>query len=84
MRGQPMFRIPNFYLHENMNFDEAVAIVKGRAKGDLLEGMYAIDALWEEHVASSQDDDDFYSNWEYELNAYNIVFKNMKTLFVGG
>ena len=78
-----MFRIPNFYLDEDMNFDEACAIVKGRAGGDLLEGLKAIDKIWEDYLEFENDDDDaFYANWCYEVNAYNVVVEKMRPLFV--
>lgn len=89
-----MFLIPDFYVDENMNFDEAVAIVKGRAGGDLLEGMKAIEKVWEGYLADQKrfyngeqdemvygDDNDFYDHWHYEVNAFNVVFENMKKLF---
>ena len=77
-----MFRIPNFY-QENFDFDFAVQIMKGRANGDLLEGLKSMDRLWEEYIASDdQDDDEFYSNWSYEVNAYNTVVEKMRPLFV--
>ena len=78
-----MFHIPHFY-QENFDFDFAVQIIKGRANGDLLEGMKSMNKLWEEYIAlpgDEQDDDEFYSNWCYEVNAYNVVFENMSKLF---
>lgn len=82
-----MFRIPHFY-EENFCFDDAVAIMKGHGRGDLLEGMQAMDRVWEEYLASQgketarfEDDDAFYENYCYEVNAYNVVFENMKPLF---
>lgn len=78
-----MFRIPNFY--ENaVSFDEAVITMKNHGRGDLLEGMQAMDRCWEEHCSGSPrfgDDDDFFECYEYEVNAYNAVFENMAPLF---
>ena len=37
--------------------------------------------VWEEHCASGDEDDEFYDNYEYEANAYNVVFANMNKLF---
>jgi len=80
-----MFRIPHFHQIEEMSFDEAVQIMKSRAKGDLLAGLQSMDALWSDYVAlpgDEQDDDEFFSNWCYEVNAYNVVVENMRPLFV--
>ena len=77
-----MFRIPHFY-EEKFCFDDAVAIMKGHGRGDLLEGMQAMDQLWSDYIASDdQDDDEFYDNWCYEVNAYNVVVENMRPLSV--
>ena len=83
-----MFRIPSFY-EEKFCFDDAVSIITGLGRGDLLEGMKALDRVWEEHIASCgkeyarfECDDDFYGNYCYEVNAYNVVYKNMRELFV--
>jgi hypothetical protein len=78
-----MFRIPNFY--ENaVSFDEGVIAMKNHGRGDLLEGLQAMDRCWEEHCSGSprfEDDDDFFEYYEYEVNAYNVVFENMSKLF---
>ena len=83
-----MFRIPHFY-EETFTFDDAVAIMTGHGRGDLLEGMQAMDRAWEEYLASQgkenarfEEDDDFYEHYCYEVNAYNVVFENMRPLFV--
>lgn len=81
-----MFRIPSFY-RENFSFEESVEIMTRHGRGDLLEGMQAMDRVWEEHCAAQRvdldnnSDDDFYSNWCYEVNAFNVVFENMSKLF---
>jgi hypothetical protein len=78
-----MFRIPNFY--ENaVSFDDGVIAMKNHGRGDLLEGLQAMDRCWEEHCSGSprfEDDDDFFEYYEYEVNAYNVVFQNMSKLF---
>lgn len=82
-----MFRIPSFY-KETFTFEEATDIMTRYGRGDLLEGMMAMDRRWEEHCAAqsadmdNNSDDDFYSNYCYEVNAFNVVFENMKPLFV--
>ena len=76
-----MFRIPGFYQMPNMTFEEAKAVFAG----DMLKGMTQIDEQWERHCAGDSmfdDDDDFFDTWQYEVNAYNVVYTTMKPLFV--
>ena len=75
-----MFRIPSFY-QETVDFTSAWNTITNFGRGDALEGMNAMNRVWEEHCASGNDDDDFYDNYEYEANAYNAVFENMGKLF---
>lgn len=76
-----MFRIPSFY-EETFTFEEAKNTMTAHGRGDLLEGMMAMDRRWEEHCASGEDDDEFFEHYIYEVNAYNKVFETMKPLFV--
>ena len=80
-----MFRIPN-YFQMNMTWDEAVRTIKGRGKGNLLEGMEEMNDIWDRYVAALagdmyEDDHAFFEEWIYEVNAYNIVFEGMGKLF---
>ena len=76
-----MFRIPS-YNEMELTFDEAVSIIKSRADGDLLKGMQSMDQLWKDYISSAdQDDEQFFDNWQYEVNAYNKVFADMSKLF---
>lgn len=78
-----MFRIPDFYV-EPVDFDRACKLIADRANGDLLEGMKDIDGMWQLHCEGEmgyEDDDQFFENWVYEVNAYNCVFENMAKLF---
>ena len=84
-----MFRIPAFNQMPEMTFQEAVEIITRHGRGDLLEGMEAMDRVWEEHCAAQRaaddfeycSDSDFYDNWCWEVNAFNLVFENMSKLF---
>jgi len=82
-----MFRIPSYYDVSSLSFNEASEIITRHGRGDLLEGMKAMDRVWEEHCAAQRldmdanTDDDFYDDYGYECSAYNIVFENMKKLF---
>jgi hypothetical protein len=78
-----MFRIPNFYKFET-TMQDAVQVMTSYGRGDLLEGMQAMDRVWEEHASGSprfEDDSDFYEHYEAEVNAYNKVFSEMQPLF---
>ena len=75
-----MFRIPSFY-KETVDFTTAWNTITNFGRGDALEGMNAMQRVWEEHCASGDEDDTFWDNYEYEANAYNVVFENMGKLF---
>jgi hypothetical protein len=78
-----MFRIPSFYKFET-TMQDAVQVMTAYGRGDLLEGMQAMDRVWEEHASGSprfESDSDFYDYYEAEVNAYNKVFSEMQPLF---
>lgn len=75
-----MFRIPD-YFKMDMTWDEAVRTIQGRGKGDLLGGMEEMELIWSEHCVTGDEDSDFYENWIYEVNAFNVVFEGMSKLF---
>ena len=82
-----MFRIPAFCKFET-SLEEAKVTMTHYGRGDMLEGMMALDRVWEEHCASFDtpdarfdNDDDFYEWYEAEVNAYNKIFSDMKVLF---
>lgn len=73
-----MFRIPSFYKMD-LTFDRAAQLLSG--SGTLLENMERMDALWNTHCESFDDDDAFYETWQWEVNAYNVVYAGMAPLF---
>lgn len=82
-----MFRIPAFNQFET-SFDEAKTVITSYGRGDLLEGMKAMNRVWDEHCASYNSDNarfdsdaDFCDYYEAEINAFNVVFKEMGKLF---
>ena len=78
-----MFRIPSFY-QETVDFKTAWNTITNFGRGDALEGMNAMNRVWEEHASGSdrfEEDDDFFEWYEAEVNAYNVVFENMGKLF---
>ena len=75
-----MFNIPNFY-EDEVSFQEGWNAMKAHGRGDTLEGMNAMQRCWEEHCASGDEADEFFENYEYEVNAYNAVFSNMQPMF---
>jgi hypothetical protein len=78
-----MFRIPAFYKFET-TLQDAVTVMTSYGRGDLLEGMKAMDRVWDEHCSGSDrfdGDSDFYDNYEAEVNAYNKIFTEMQPVF---
>jgi hypothetical protein len=70
-----------------MDFDKAAEIIKHRGNGNLLKGMQSMQQLWNDYCMTDlsdmyEDDDEFYDEYEYEMNAYNVVHENMSKLFV--
>lgn len=68
----------------NMDFDTAKSVFNG----DLLKGMEMIQEHWDRYATGKsgdmyEDDDDFFDTWQYEVNAYNVVYSTMKPLFAG-
>ena len=81
-----MFRIPSFHQMPNMTFAEAEGILK--INGSILTGMEHINEHWDRYANGKsddmyEDDDDFFSTWYYEVNAYNVVYARMQPLFAG-
>ena len=78
-----MLRIPSFY-QNTVDFTSAWNTITNFGRGDALEGMNAMQRVWDEHASGSdrfEEDDDFYEWYEAEVNAYNVVFENMGKLF---
>lgn len=78
-----MFRIPSFFKFET-TMQDAVQVMTSYGRGDLLEGMEAMNRAWDEHCSGSdrfESDSDFYDNYEAEVNAYNKIFSEMQPVF---
>lgn len=80
-----MFRIPNFYQMNDMDYATAKGILQ--IDGDLLKGMEHVSEHWDRYAAGESDDmyaddDEFFDTWSHEVNAYNVVYSAMKPLFV--
>jgi hypothetical protein len=76
-----MFMIPSFY-EDVPTKDDAINMMTRLGGGGLLAGMKAFDVIWEDHIAQPDaDDDEFFSRWCYEANAYNVVYENFGKLF---
>ena len=75
-----MFRIPNSY-QETPSFNQASIIMTRLWRGNCLEGMKAMDSIWENYCVSEESNDDsFFKEWVYEVNAYNVVYESMGKL----
>ena len=80
-----MFRIPD-YFKMNMPLEDAWKTIQGLGKGDALAGMEFLADEWDAYARGDQDDcydgdSDWFENWIYEANAYNVVFEGMSKLF---
>lgn len=77
-----MFNIPWQY-QMNMDLDMAEAVLRG-AKTTVIDTMENVKSKWELHCSGHDffiDDDEFFEFWQYEVNAYNVMYEAMKPLF---
>ncbi len=77
-----MFTIPKIY-QMNMDLDMAEAVLRG-AKTTVIDTMENVKSKWELHCSGHDffvDDDEFFEFWQYEVNAYNVMYEAMKPLF---
>lgn len=75
-----MFKISDYYKMD-MSWDDAVALMTGCGCGDLLKGLENMNTVWEDVVDDYMTEDDFYDQYIYEVNAFNIVYEGMAKLF---
>ncbi len=80
-----MFRIPSINKME-MTLETATGIIKNWGSGDLLRGMELMDTTWNDFATGKLEDSfadghEFYDAYEYECNAYNVVFETFAPLF---
>ena len=81
-----MFRIPSFY---HMDLDIATAVrIMGESSitkaNTLLDKMENMQDKWDRHCMGQspfEDDDEFFECFRYEVNAYNVIYQEMKPLF---
>ena len=77
-----MFTIPKMY-QMDMDLDMAEAVLRG-AKTTVIDTMENVKSKWELHCSGHDffvDDDEFFEFWQYEVNAYNVMYEAMKPLF---
>ena len=77
-----MFNIPWQY-QMDMDLDMAEAVLRG-AKTTVIDMMENVKSKWELHCSGHDffvDDDEFFEFWQYEVNAYNVMYEAMKPLF---
>ncbi len=78
-----MFNIPDMYKMD-MDLDMAEAVLKGQST-TVIDMMENVKYKWELHCSGHDffaDDDEFFEFWQYETNAYNVMYAAMKPLFV--
>ena len=71
-----MFNIPSFHKMD-LTWEEAVSIIK--IDGNILKGMEHVQEMYSRY----DDCENFFDQWYYEANAYNIVFAGFNKLFNG-
>ncbi len=77
-----MFRIPSYLKMDSIDTDWAMNLIKSRTKsGSVLDGLENMNNMWEEHIFNEDDDDEFFDNWQYEVNAFNHCFQKFAPLF---
>jgi hypothetical protein len=76
-----MFKISDYYKMD-MSWDDAVALITGCGCGDLLKGLENMNIIWEDVLDDYMTEDDFYDQYIYEVNAFNIVYEGMSKLFI--
>jgi len=67
----------------DMDLDTAEAVLRG-AKTTVIDMMENVKSKWELHCSGHDffvDDDEFFEFWQYEVNAYNVMYEAMKPLF---
>jgi len=67
----------------DMDLDMAEAVLRG-AKTTVIDMMENVKSKWELHCSGHDffvDDDEFFEFWQYEVNAYNVMYEAMKPLF---
>ena len=83
-----MFNIPDLYKIE-MSFETAEEIMSlHRNSGvTIIDRMEYLLDEWEIHCSGDacfEDDDAFFEHFRYETNAFNVLYTEMKPLFVKG
>ena len=68
-----------------IDLNSATAVVTRYGRGDLLVGLDRIASIWDDYCRNGDDryewDDEFIDDYNYEFDAYNIVFESMSKLF---
>jgi len=81
-----MFNIPwQYQMDMDLDMAEAVLRTAGRrALTPVIDSMENVKSKWELHCSGHDfftDDDEFFEFWQYEVNAYNVMYEAMKPLF---
>jgi len=81
-----MFDIPKMY-QMNMSFETAEHVMSSQGEDGvtIIDMMENVKSKWELHCSGHDffaDDDEFFECWQYEANAFNVLYDEMKHLFV--
>lgn len=82
-----MFNIPDMYKMD-MPFEmaEEIMSLQKNSGATIIDMMKNVQYKWELHCSGHhffEDDDAFFEFWKYEVNAFNVLYAEMKHLFVG-
>ena len=80
-----MFNIPKHYQMDDLSFEMAERILKGSNTSGITM-MENVKEKWDLHCSGHhffEDDEQFFECWMYEVNAYNVMYNEMKPLLAG-
>lgn len=77
-----MFYIDDFNCDENVSFESAAKLINSYGETpNLLKNMELMRERLTVLVDMGNDEDEFFHNWSYEINAYNKVFVELSKMF---
>lgn len=82
-----MFNIPDIH-RINLSFTDAEHIMSSQGENGvtIIDAMHNLIDEWNQHCDGADffsDDDEFFEFFQYEANAFNVLYTEMQHLFVG-
>jgi hypothetical protein len=74
--------ISSFYA-EDLPFELAVQIISKFDRKSLLDSLKSFEDFYYQEVNKKEEDaeEEFFSDWHYEINAFNVVCREMSKIF---